>query len=131
MIERFTGKPVATIVSGNPYFHPFVWSGVFVFVAEYDAEGRVKSARQLPAAGQASRILDFKWEGTKLMEIAERGGAYKRSMSYAGNKLIGETVAFHGKLSKIEYKYKGDQLLEASCGEDASLDNRSRHVTFR
>ena len=133
MVERLTGKRVATIVSGNPYFHPFVWNGIYVFIAEYDDRGRVKSARQIPAAGQASRTLDFKWDGDsfRLMEIAERGGAYKRTMTYSGNKLMVETVAFGGRSSKIEYKYKGDQLLEANCGDDISLDSRSRHVTFR
>jgi hypothetical protein len=133
MVERLTGKRVATIVSGNPYFHPFVWNGIYVFIAEYDDRGRVKSARQIPAAGQASRTLDFKWDGDslRLIEIAERGGAYKRTMTYSGNKLMVETVAFGGKTSKIEYKYKGDQLLEANCGDDVSLDSRSRHVTFR
>ena len=131
MVERLTGKRVATIVSGNPYFHPFVWSGIYVFLAEYDDRGRVKSARQVSPA--AARTLDFKWDGDslRLIEIAERGGAYKRTMTYSGTKLMLETVAFGGRTSKIEYKYKGDQLLEASCGEDASLDNRSRHVTFR
>jgi len=131
MVERLTGKRVATIIAGNPYFHPFVWDGIYVFIAEYDDKGRVKSARQIPAAGQAPRTLDFKWDGLRLIEIAERGGDYKRTMTYNGDKLTMETIAFRGKSSKIEYKYKGDQLLEAVCGEDASLDNRSRHVSFR
>jgi len=131
MVERLTGKRVATIIAGNPYFHPFVWDGIYVFIAEYDDKGRVKSARQIPGAGQAPRTLDFKWDGLRLTEIAERGGDYKRTMTYNGDKLTMETIAFRGKSSKIEYKYKGDQLLEAVCGEDASLDNRSRHVSFR
>jgi hypothetical protein len=133
MVEWLTGKRVATIVSGNPYFHPFVWNGIYVFIAEYDDRGRVKSARQIPAAGQASRTLDFKWDGDslRLIEIAERGGVYKRTMTYSGNKLMVETVVFGGRSSKIEYKYRGDQLLEANCGDDVSLDSRSRHVTFR
>jgi hypothetical protein len=52
-------------------------------------------------------------------------------MTYSGNKLMVETVVFAGRSSKIEYKYKGDRLLEANCGDDVSLDSRSRHVTFR
>jgi hypothetical protein len=93
----------------------------------------VKSARQIPAAGQASRTLDFKWDGDslRLIEIAERGGVYKRTMTYSGNKLMMETVVFGGRSSRIEYKYRGDQLLEANCNDDVSLDSRSRHVTFR
>lgn len=131
MIERLTGKRVATIVAGNPYFHPFVWSGVHAFLAEYDDQGRVKSARQISPGNPGSRTLDFKWDGSKLMEVAERGGDYRRTMVYSGNKLASETIALHGKSSKIEYIYKGEQLSEAKCGEDLSIDNRSRIVTFR
>ena len=41
MVERLTGKRVATIVAGNPWFHPFVWTEPYSFLAEYDAEGHV------------------------------------------------------------------------------------------
>ena len=41
MVERLTGKRVATVVTGNPYFHPFVWTGVYTFLAEYDSSGRL------------------------------------------------------------------------------------------
>lgn len=133
MIERLTTKPVATIVAGNLYFNPFIWNGVYSFLAEYDDQGRVKSARQIGVeAGQTPHEFDFKWDGMRLTSIAERGGSgYRRTMTYANNKLIGETVLFQGKTAKIEYKYQGDQLVEASSGDDASIDGRSRHVTFR
>jgi hypothetical protein len=131
MVERLTGKRVATIVAGNPYFHPFVWNGLYSFIAEYDDQGRVKSARQIADGDLGARIMDFKWDGWKLMEVAERGGDYKRTMTYSGNILMEETIAFRGKVSKIEYKYKGEQLIEANSGEDASIDGRPRHVTFR
>jgi hypothetical protein len=133
MVERLTGKPVATIVAGNPYFNPFVWSGVYSFLAEYDEQGRVKSARQIGVeAGQTPHEFDFKWDGMRLTEIAERGGSgYRRSMTDNGNKILGETISFQGKTVKIDYKYQGDQLVEASSGDDASIDGRSRHVVFR
>lgn len=132
ILQRLLKKPTATIVAGNPYFHPFVWSGtLYTFVAEYDDDGRVKSARQIAPAEGDSRILDFKWEGLKLMEIVERSGGYKRTMIYAGNKLMSESIVSRSKPSKIEYVYKGEQLSEAKCSEDPSIDNRSRTVTFR
>jgi len=133
MIQRLISKPVATIVAGNPYFNPFVWDGVYSFLAEYDDQGRVKSARQINVEqGQTPHEFDFKWDGLKLTEIAERGGSgYRRTMAYANNKLVGEAIAFQGKVSKIEYKYQGDQLVEASSGDDPSIDGRSRHVVFR
>jgi hypothetical protein len=132
MVERLTGKRVATIVAGNGYFHPFVWSGVCRFLAEYDDQGRVKSALRLDKSDQEPRVLDFRWEGLRLIEIAERGGqGYRRTMTYVGGKLTQEAVSNRGKNTKIEYKYKGDQLVEANCGDDASVEGRSRHVTFR
>ena len=133
MVERLTGKPVATIVAGNLYFNPFVWTGVYSFLAEYDDQGRVKSAHQIGvAAGQTPKDFDFKWDGPRLTEIAERGGSgYRRTMAYANGKLAGETILFGGKSVKIDYKYQGDQLVEANSGDDASIDGRSRRVTFR
>jgi hypothetical protein len=133
MVERLTTKPVATIVAGNLYFNPFVWDGIYSFLAEYDEQGRVQSARQLGVqAGQAPHEFDFKWDGVRLKEIAERGGSgYRRTMEYANNKLMFETISFQGKTARIDYKYQGDQLVEASSGDDPSIDGRNRHVTFR
>jgi hypothetical protein len=138
MIERLTGTRVAAIVAGNPYFHPFAWTGVYLFIAEYDNQGRVKSAKEVVTAqqkadqGESAHDFEFRWEGLHLQEILERGtGGYRRAMTYSGGKLVSETIVYRGKESKIEYKYKGDQLLEASCNDDWSIDGRSRHVTFR
>ncbi|MCX6622545.1 MAG: hypothetical protein NTY38_16050 [Acidobacteria bacterium] len=135
MVERITGKQVATLVSGNPYFHPFAWEGIFVFRAEYDDQGRVSIARQILTAeqkGQPARVLEFRWEGPLLMEVTERGAeGYHRAMQYSGSKITGEVITYRGKNSKIEYKYRGDRLMEANCDADPSLDSRSRQVLFR
>jgi hypothetical protein len=138
MIEKLTGTRVAAIVAGNPYFHPFAWTGVYLFIAEYDNQGRVKSAKEVLTAQQkgeqkeSAHDFEFRWEGLRLLEILERGtGGYRRTMTYSGPKLVSETIVYKGKDSKIEYKYKGNELLEASCTDDWSIDGRSRHVTFR
>jgi hypothetical protein len=138
MIERLTGVRVAAIVAGNPYFHPFAWTGVYLFIAEYDNQGRVKSAKQVLTAQQkteqreSAHDFEFRWEGLRLLEILEHGtGGYRRTMTYSGGKLVSETIVYRGKDSKIEYKYKGNELLEASCSDDWSIDGRNRHVTFR
>jgi len=136
MIRRLTGRNVAVIVAGNPYFHPFVWSGVYVFLAEYDDRGRVKSARLLTTGDQHPHTFDFQWDGWQLGSIAERPssgetGNYHRTMSYTGGKLTGEVISFGGRNSKVEYKYKGDDLVEAHFDDDPSLDSRNRTVTFR
>jgi len=132
MVERLTGKRVATIVAGNPYFQPFVWKGIYSFLAEYDDQGRVKSATLAGDANEGPLVLEFKWQGLQLQEIAQRGGqGYDRKMIYAGKRLDAEIISFRGKTAKIAYKYKGDHLAEADCGDDYSIDGRNRHVTFR
>lgn len=132
MVERLTGKRVATVVAGNPYFHPFVWTGIHTFIAEYDATGRLRSAKEIQVKGGAPHAFDFEWQGTRLVAITERGtGEYRREMHYAGERITGETVHFQGKSSKIDYKYDGDRLAEAVCENDASIDGRNRRVLFR
>jgi hypothetical protein len=127
LVEKFTGKRVATILAGNPYFNPYEWNGVYAFLAEYDADGRVKSAAPLQAG---TKPLDFQWDGNKLLAIVERGGDYRRDLKYDGARLTEEIVTFRGKSSKISYKYNGGRLAEADCDSDFSLDGRSRHVAF-
>ncbi|HTQ57948.1 MAG TPA: hypothetical protein VMI94_25955 [Bryobacteraceae bacterium] len=132
MIERLTDRRVATIVAGNMYFHPFVWKGIYRFLAGYDDRGRVNSATLLAESGKPPFILDFQWDGLRLIEISERGGqGYRRTLNYSGERLVSETISFRGKTSKIKYTYKDNQLAEAECDEDASIDGRSRRVTFR
>jgi hypothetical protein len=133
MVERLTGKRVATIVAGNPYFHPFVWKELDSFLVEYDDEGRINSARQMTSSqGQTLHDFDFKWDEFRLMEIVERGtGDYRRSMTYDGNRILAETISFRGKNSRIDYHYTGDKLVEAKCSDDASIDGRNRQVSFQ
>jgi hypothetical protein len=142
MVENLTGKRVAAVVVGNPYFHPFVWEGTYTFLLEYDDRGRVKSATQVGGGQGGAHVFDLTWDGAHdlwLIKIAERGtGDYQRTMTYAGGKLVREDISYHGRTSKIEYKYSGDQLIEADCGEDPSLSPvdaqglvRSRRVKFR
>ena len=132
MVEKLTGKSVAVLVAGNPWFNPFVWDGVYEFLAEYDADGRVISTREVGAGAGGGRVLDFTWDGIRLMSIAEHGSrdGYRRDMKYNGDRIVSEAIRSQGKVSKIEYRYQGDRLVEAECDADPSLDSRSRHVTF-
>jgi hypothetical protein len=129
-----TGVNITTGFSGNAYFHPFVWDGIHLFDLFYDSEGRIAFATEHGKTGR----LEFSWDGRKLMKVIKREGSqsnaqvtYSRTLSYAGNKLILETIEFRGRSSKITYKYdKQDKLIEAECSEDLSLDSRSRTATF-
>ncbi len=128
------GKRVAVAFSGNSFFHPFVWDAIHLFELDYDEQGRVQHAWELdyPAAPR----LDFTWEGRRLMQLAahaEKGGGtvYTRTLQYAGDKLMSETINYSGKTSHIKYKYdKQDRLVEAECDDDHSLDGRSRQIEF-
>lgn len=135
MVEKLKGKHTAAIVAGNPYFHPFAWDGIYLFMVEYDDQGRVASARQVPAGSPAPATLHnfrFLWEGLNLKQINENGsGNYSRVMTYAGARLTSESISYGNAHSKIEYKYKGDRLDEADCTNDPSLDGRNRQVKFK
>jgi hypothetical protein len=140
MIQKLTGKTVGAVIAGNPYFQPFVWTGVYLFLVEYDDHGRVKSAKQQatgdPAAGPPAVLhnFEFTWDvdGTHLMAIAEQGtGTYRRTMTYGGGKLLSEAISSNAVHAKIDYKYNAGRLVEADCSEDATLDRRSRKVTFQ
>jgi hypothetical protein len=138
LVARLMSKQITTLVAGNPYFHPFVWNGVYEFHVEYDDLGRVKSAKQLTSGGPAGDTglhnFEFQWDGVNLTKISEVGtGSYQRVMRYAGgsgSKLLSETVTFNGKTSEIKYNWSGDRLTAARSGEDASVSGRSRDVTF-
>ena len=133
MVERLTGVRVATVVAGNPYFHPFVWTAIHEFLAEYDPAGRVRSAKEIHVTNGQPHNFDFEWEAPGLRVSIERGnqGDYRRDMHYSGDRIVEKTVHFQGKNSKIEYKWEGDRLVEAICDADASIDGRSRRVSFR
>jgi hypothetical protein len=115
-------------VTGNLYFQPFVWHNIYRFLAEYDDQGRVKSASLIDA--KEPFVLGFQWDGLRLKEISD-GHTYRRTMTYDGDRLESESISFGSKTAKIKYTYKGDRLTEAECTDDPSLDNRNRHVTFR
>jgi hypothetical protein len=131
-----TGKRVAVGFSGNHFFHPFAFDGIHLFDLDYDEQGRIAHAWELDQPNPPR--LDFTWEGKRLMSIVARENTpaantvYSRSMNYAGDKLMGETITVNGKSSRIQYKYdKQGNLIEAECDDDATLDGRSRKVDFR
>jgi hypothetical protein len=128
------GKTVAVAFSGNKYFHPFAWDGIHLFDVEYDASGRIWRARE--SYDPHAPKLEFEWSGMRLMSVTgrhpETGAiAYRRTLSYNGDRLVSERITGGEKQSKIEYKYdKQGRLVEAVCDNDSTLDGRSRKVEF-
>ena len=137
-VERLTGKQLAVGVAGNRFFHPFVWERPYYFSFQYDARGRVKSARQL--TDRAPVLAEFEWNDLRLTNVkvyqladasASRGTLiYERTMNYQQDRLAGEEFHFGQKDGKIKYVWNGAVLVSAECGKDESLDNRSREVFF-
>ena len=140
MVERLTGKRITVGVAGNRYFHPFVWERPYYFEFQYDAQGRVHSARELPGKDAGARppvLVEFEWNETRLISVkayqqADARGApvYERTMQYVGDKLMGEEFRAGQKDGKIKYVWNGATLVSAACEKDESLDGRQREVFF-
>lgn len=140
-VEKLTGKNVSIGIAGNKYFEPFVWDHVHYFRFTYDAAGRVAHAMELVDANGSLTgfTLDFEWDGQHLAAIHgyqgtdanHRSRVYDRTMQYEDGRLVSEEVSGSGKGSHIKYIYSGGRLASAQCTADATLDDRSRQVTFR
>ncbi|MBE0659471.1 MAG: hypothetical protein IH602_17385 [Bryobacteraceae bacterium] len=141
-IRMLTGKRLAVTIAGNRFFNPFVWERPYMFALDYDERGRVRSAREIPAADAQPRppvMAEFAWDDYRLSAIrvyqliegvASPPLIYERSLRYQQGRLAGEEIRAGGKSSSIKYIWKADQLVSAECDKDESLDNRSREVFF-
>jgi hypothetical protein len=141
MVQRLSGKQMTVAVAGNRFFHPFVWERPYHFSLEYDASGRVRTARQIPSPDDAGRtpvVVEFEWDNLRLTSVKAYATAdgrkssllYERTQQYSGDKLMGELIQAGGKTSKIKYVYTAGQLTSAECEKDEALDGRSRDVFF-
>ena len=132
VIALLEDRAPATGFAGNPYFNPFVWSGLHTFQYSYDKNGRVEQATEIGAARHAR----FQWDGNRLQSIAvfadkdtERP-VYRRSLSWTGDRLVSETVEYGGRQYRINYKYVGDRLTEAEFDDNGAHDGQSRTIRF-
>lgn len=140
-VEKLTGKTVALGISGNRFFEPFVWDKVHYFHFKYDSSGRVAEAREIaePNGSLGDLALEFDWDGLQLTAIRgyqgpdqkHRTQIYERTMRYEDGRLLAEEIQSGGKSSRIKYNYNGGRLVSATGTSDATLDDRSRQVTFR
>jgi hypothetical protein len=134
-IERLTGKNVAIGIAGNRYFHPFVWEKLYYFRLTYDDQGRVSKAQELsgPKGAPGEQSLEFDWSGSRLTAIRGYTGkvkTYQRTMQYLDDRLVTEEIQAQAKSSQIKYTYAAGRLISAEAGNDHTLDNRNRKVTF-
>jgi hypothetical protein len=140
-IEKLIGKNVTIGIAGNRFFNPFVWEKVHYFRLNYDDSGRVIQAREIagPKGAPLDQWLEFEWNGLQLAAIRGYSGVdektrarnYERTMQYQDGRLVSEEIQAAGKSSRIKYAYAGGRLVSAICDRDATIDDRSRTVTFR
>jgi hypothetical protein len=137
LASEFTGRTVTRGWAGNPFFHPFIWSGIFVFDLTYDELGRLKEAT--PVTLDASRprssfseSLKFSWDGKSKRLLSIGGERYRRTMEYdKQGRLRSERIVYPRGRGKIEYVYVKDtpQLRWAKCG-DNFFEKSSRKIYF-
>jgi hypothetical protein len=138
-IATLAGKNVALGIAGNSFFEPFVWDRVHYFSLEYDQNGRVTRARELAGGQPGDVTLEFEWNslqlaairGYKGTDVKQRTKIYDRTLQYQEGRLSSEEIQSQGKTSRIKYTYMNGRLVSAECDKDATLDDRSRRVTFR
>jgi len=138
LAAEFTGKVVTRGWAGNPFFHPFLWTGIFIFDLTYDELGRIREATPvMPDASQPkspfSESLKFAWDGSSKRLLGIRGDRYKREMEYdQQGRLRREKITYPRGEGKIEYEYRGKsvQPTRANC-EDNFFDKSGRVVSFR
>jgi len=139
LVLRFTGRQIARGWAGNPFFHPFIWSGFYVFDLVYDPLGRVVTATPIREEAGArpdpfSEPLKFTWDGDTKRLVSIRGtrSGYLRELNYDKNgRLTSERITYpkgHGSIS-YEYSPNSRRLSGAKC-EDNFYDRRQRLVRF-
>jgi tetratricopeptide (TPR) repeat protein len=131
-IVALLDSPAAVGAAGNSFFNPFVWDGVHYFQFTYDKLGRVETAREIGA----DNVVRFTWDGERLTSLrAFKGNAaapvYTRTPAYSGRQLLYETVQYQGKTYKIEYRYRGNQLVAAEFNDNGAHDGKSWRVQFQ
>jgi hypothetical protein len=138
LAEKFAHKSFTRGWAGNPFFHPFLWTGIFLFDFTYDSLGRIAEARPVyPDSSRPrspfSEILKFTWDGTTDRLMSINGQRYSRVMKYDElGRLKSEHIAYaDGKSGRIEYLYQGKshRMYAATC-EDNFFDKNERTVSF-
>lgn len=139
LVARFTGKQTTRGWAGNPYFHPFIWNGIYTFDLTYDRLGRVSRAtprQQLNGqrTDPLSEPLEFVWEGDTKRLLTVRGTTtgYLRELRYDKNgRLRSEEISTKSGHGSIKYEYvdEGPQLKAAEIDDDF-WDRRQRRVLF-
>ena len=123
--------PVATVVSGNSFFNPFIWDGIHYFTVTYDGQGRASSASEW----NADNLVKFSWEGERLVEVAafhkrDHEAYYRRSISYSGTNIASEDYKSEGHGGRIRYNYAKNTLASVKIEDGGVHDGKTWVVRF-
>jgi hypothetical protein len=130
LVLKFAGRQIARGWAGNPFFHPLVWNGFYVFDLTYDRLGRVVSAT--PISEEAgfrtdpfSEPLQFTWSNDTnlLLSVQGKNSGYLRQLRYDDTRLlVSETISYppNGGKGQIQYYYreKSAELQTAKCADN-------------
>jgi hypothetical protein len=138
LAEKYSQKTVTRGWSGNPFFHPFLWTGIFLFDLTYDAQGRIAEAKPVYLDTSRPRspfsdVLKFKWDGASNRLLSITSPRYSRTLSYdKSGRLEREQIAFGKGKGRIDYEYQGKsrKIKSAEC-EDNFFDKTQRYILFR
>ena len=139
LVYRFTGKQIARGWAGNPFFHPFIWTGFYLFDLTYDGLGRLVTATPVKEEAGArpdpfSEPLQFTWQGdsNRLLTIHGVSSGYTRELSYdSRGRLKSERIKHPKGSGSIDYEYSGDSVLpSAAKSDDSFYDKAQRLVQF-
>lgn len=138
LAAKFTGNMLTRGWAGNPFFHPFFWTGIYCFDLDYDELGRIRKAIPTNVSDGCARSpysepLAFTWDGASKRLIWIKGAKYNRHMTYDHQgRLRSEKIAYAKGNGTINYEYEGAtmRMKKATCS-DSVLDKAKRIVIFR
>jgi len=118
--------PVSTGVAGNSFFNPFIWDGLHYFRLTYDPQGRLSSAQEW----NADSLVRFTWSAERLTEIrAFRKDSptpyYRRTISYSGAMISGESYTEGNRTGQIKYVYSGKVLQQVKVEDGGVHDGKT------
>jgi hypothetical protein len=124
--------PVATVVSGNSFFNPFIWDGVHYFTVTYDGQGRMSTAKEW----NTENVARFEWDNQRLTRISVYRGSggepiYTRIIDYSGENISGEEYTAGGRGGHIKYTYAKDRLASAKIEDHGVHDGKTWVVRFQ
>jgi hypothetical protein len=138
LAEKYVKRTFTRGWAGNPFFHPFLWTGIFLFDLTYDDQGRLVEAKPTYPDNSRPRspfsdVLHFRWDGNTNRLLNISGKRYSRTMKYDDlGRIVEEIITFEKSKGYIEYDYVGKSWkIKLAKISDNFFDKTERVVLFR